>query len=630
MTRTHARTRAPAHAILRLRNRRGADRTARVVSPLPPAGGTRSGLRTAARLLAELAGFALLLFAARFLARAHLVPLIDQECHIGAIAVDVLAHGIRFPLLAYAPNEYDNGSFFSGLASALSFAVFGRNVLALKLVTHLVSAAGAVAALALLRRGLDELGVTWRGARRAAIAALVLGFALAPRVVTLASLYAVGNHAEGAAIGAILLALFAARRPPDSAPRTAAFWALVGVALYLNKGAFAVVPALAAVELWLARHAWRRLAAAAAGLLLGALPELVVITQRHGLGWQAMAAKAERHAGGFPNAFLHSLSSLADHRPELLAAWAIAVACGVGWLWDSMRRGDWRDGRSGPAAPPVALAVLVGAVLTQLAALAVMAQGELDTYAVYAYPALVVLSALVIGRAVATVAARRPVRHAYAVAAAALLLLVVVLRPDALSAGPPSVAELWRDQRGAACAWRFAEGFGREHAHGLAAPGQTRTQHAIARCRALSEPDLALDCVGGIARELHWRGIGRVAGAPPAELSAAERRAYAYAYGTHRFGDARACADFTDPALTAECAAAVRLECLAFADVTARFATGRGIGRPRCEIAVPPMDTYWASMRRALLARPAGAGPAPDGGRTGTDLSACAVFAACY
>ncbi|MFN8644254.1 MAG: hypothetical protein U0802_22320 [Candidatus Binatia bacterium] len=93
----------------------------------------------------RLAGFAALFFLTRFVARGYLAPQMDQECHIGGIAVDVLTHGVRFPLLAYAPNEYDNGSFFSGLLAALSFTVLGRRLLALKLVTHLISAAGAVA-----------------------------------------------------------------------------------------------------------------------------------------------------------------------------------------------------------------------------------------------------------------------------------------------------------------------------------------------------------------------------------------------------------------------------------------------------------------------------------------------------
>ena len=187
----------------------------------------------------------------------------------------------------------------------------------------------------------------------------------------------------------------------------------------------------------------------------------------------------------------------------------------------------------------------------------------------------------------------------------------------------------WRNRAGAACSWRLAEGFGREQALGLA-PGQTREQHAIARCRSLL-PDQVLDCIGGIARELHWRGIGRVHGKPPAELDATERRAYAYAYGTHRFGATDACSDFIDPALAGECVAAVRLECLVFGDMTTRFRTGRGVGRPRCAIPEPPMPGYWAEMRADLLMRKPGPGPA-SGELTGTsDLSACApLFRACY
>jgi len=206
-------------------------------------------IRSVARVSAELAGLAILLFVTRFVMRSHLIPLMDQECHIGGIAVDVLAHGVRFPLLAYAPNEYDNGSFFSGLLAAASFALLGRSVLALKLVTHLISAAGAVGALWLLRGCLDELGVTSRRTRWAATAALVIGIAFAPRVVTLCSMYAVGNHAEGSAIDVILLALFSRLVRTRSAARTVAFWALVGFALYLNKGTLLVIPVLGLAEI---------------------------------------------------------------------------------------------------------------------------------------------------------------------------------------------------------------------------------------------------------------------------------------------------------------------------------------------------------------------------------------------
>src|SRR4051794_7532526 len=82
--------------------------------------------RTLVVLLGELIAFAALLFVTRYLARGHLAVQMDQECHIGGIAAEVLGHGVRFPLVAYAPNEYDNQSFYSGLLAALSFSLIGR------------------------------------------------------------------------------------------------------------------------------------------------------------------------------------------------------------------------------------------------------------------------------------------------------------------------------------------------------------------------------------------------------------------------------------------------------------------------------------------------------------------------
>src|SRR5262245_812378 len=227
--------------------------------------GRPSSARAIARLAAEFAGLAALLFFTRFVGRPHLIPLTDQECHIGGVAVDVLAHGIRFPLCVYAPNEYDNGSLFSGVLAALAFGLLGRSVLALKLTTHLITVAGALAALWLLRGCLDELGLTSRRARWTATTVLIASIALAPRVVTLPAMYAVGNHAEGSAIDTILLALFSRGWHLRSAPRTVVFWAMVGLALYLNKGTVLVIPVLGAAQLALTRGSRPGLGAAVAG-----------------------------------------------------------------------------------------------------------------------------------------------------------------------------------------------------------------------------------------------------------------------------------------------------------------------------------------------------------------------------
>ncbi len=591
-------------------------------------------IRAAARLSAELAGFAVLLFVTRFVLRGHLVPLLDQECHIGGIAIDVLAHGVRFPLLAYAPNEYDNGSFFSGLLAALSFALLGRSVLALKLVTHLIGAAGAVAALRLLRGCLDDLGITHRRARAAATAVLVIGIASAPRIVTLTSTYAVGNHAEGCAIDVVLLALFARLVRGRSAAWTAAFWALVGGALYLNKGTVLVLPVLALAEIW---RSWRTRPlrrAALGGFLLGVMPELLVILQRRGLGWSVMSSKPTVHA--FPEAFLDDLATLGEHRIELLALWAAGIVAGGAWLIARhARRGRIAAPPSlpppGSAGLPVTLAMVLAFVGLHAAALTVMAQGGVDAYSIYSYPTLVVLSALPAAWLCVRVETRWGRRHARRAAAAAAVVATLLYRPDSLAWTPAAVSASWRDADAAACSWRFAEGFGRERDSGWVPGGTTREQHAVARCRSLSDQDQVLDCVGGMARELNWRRNGRVSGAPPAGLSAAEERAYAFHWGTHRFGDVGPCSDFEHPELTADCVAAARLECLVYTDMLARLAFARGLSRPHCPLREPPMNGYWAAMRRALLARPAGEEMDLPPASAGTDLRACAsLLRACY
>jgi hypothetical protein len=595
-------------------------------------GGESSSMRIAARLLAEFAGFAVVLFLTRFVARAHLIPQLDQECHIGGIAVDVLAHGVRFPLLVYAPNEYDNGSFFSGLLAAVSFTLLGRNVLALKLVTHVISAVAAVATLCLLRRCLAEVGLTSRRARWAATTALVIAIAVAPRVVTFSSMYAVGNHAEGSAIDTLLLALFSCRVRTRSTARTAAFWALVGFALYLNKGTVLVIPVLGAAEIALAWRSLADLAAAFGGFILGSLPETLVIAQRHGMGWVTMAGKAERNSQAFPRAFFDSIIALAEYRIELLAAWALGLAAGIAWLVRSWRRGRLSTAPTlSPGVPPVTLALVVSVTWLHLAALTVMAQGGLGSYVIYGYPTLVVLYSLLVASICAQAATRWGDNASAWVAAAAIAVTLVLYRPDAETWGFGRVAALWQNRAGAACSWRFAEGFEREHLYGLAPPGQTREQHAIARCRSLTDQDQILDCIGGIARELNWRQNGRIEGEPPAGLSAVERRAYAYYYGTHRDGNMAPCSDFTSPDLAADCAAAVQLECLVFGDAIAHLVSPQGLSRPRCTVPEPPMNGYWAAMRFDLLAKTAGTVPYFAHVSQHIDLTGCKpVLDACY
>jgi hypothetical protein len=595
-----------------------------------------------ARLLAELAGFIVLLFVTRFVARGHLVLRMDQECHIGGIALDVLAHGIRFPLTVYAPNEYDNGSFFSGLLTAASFLLLGRNVLALKLVTHVISAAGAVATLSLLRGCLRELKLTDRRTRWVATAVLVIAIASAPRVVTIFNTYAVGNHAEGSAIDTLLLAFFALRWHMRSPPRTAAFWAVVGFALYLNKGTLLVIPVLAVLEAALSWHSPGRLVAACVGFVLGAVAEMKTVLVQFGagwgyMGWTTILAKEQRNVRGFPHAFLSSIWFLSEYRWVLLATWILALGVAIALLVRVCLRvrEAHAAGQSNrvPAdvALPVALALTVGVSCFHLIALAAMAKDGLDAYVIYGYPTLVVAFSLLVALIHRLIAARSSRATGNWAGLALVAATLVLYRADAVTWRSGHVSALWHNQAGATCWWRFAEGFEREVEYGLSS-GRTREEHAVDRCRSLSEEAQVLDCIGGIARELQWRQPdGRVRGEPPAGLSSAEELAYAYLYGTHRKGDAAACGDFADPSLVTACSAAVELECLHYADTYTRIAKAQGLAPPRCTIPEPPMDGFWAVRRLDLMNATAGTVPHLEYARGDDDLSACEpVFRRCY
>lgn len=613
------------------------------MAALHTADGTTSATRTAARVFAELVGFAALLFVTRFVLRGHLIPRMDQECHIGGIALELLAHGIRFPLTVYAPNEYDNGSFFSGILAAASFLVWGRNVLALKLVTHFISAAGAVATLSLLRGCLRELQLTSRRTRWVATAALVIAIASAPRVVTIFSTYAVGNHAEGAAINTLLLALFACCRPERSAMRTAGLWALVGFALYLNKGTLLVIPVLAVIETMLSWRSPARLLAACGGLLLGAFPEARTVVMQFAAGggdtgWATMLAKEQRNSQLFPHAFLNTIWFLSEYRFELLAAWILSLAVGIALLVRSCASsraqrlpGSAAAARS-PRTLPVSLAAVVGVSCTHLVALTVMAKHGLDAYVIYGYPTIVVLFCVLLGLTHRRVVVRWGEGAGNWVGGAMIAATFVLYRPDAAAWAPEQVAALWRNQAGAACSWRFAEGFEREFEYHLVPAGQTREQHAIERCRSLSAEGQVLDCIGGIARELHWRHAdGRVEGGPPAGLSPTEEQAYAFLYGTHRKGKTAPCSDFSNPRLVAVCTAAVELECLHYADIYTRIVTARGLGPPRCDIPEPPMGGFWTTRRQDLLNSTTGSGPHLERAWGDDDLASCGpVFRRCY
>ena len=145
--------------------------------------------------------------------------------------------------------------------------------------------------------------------------------------------------------------------------------------------------------------------------------------------------------------------------------------------------------------------MVLGFTWLHLAALTVMAQGGPDAYAIYGYPTLVVLYALLVGWTCARVEAHWGERGAVLAAVAATALSVLLYRPDALAWRPATVSRaVAQYRRQPRARGGLPKGFEREHQYGLAPAGTTREQHAIERCRSLSDQDQVLDCIGGASR----------------------------------------------------------------------------------------------------------------------------------
>lgn len=592
--------------------------------------------RPAALIVGLTSCFVIVLFVARYVARGHLALCVDEEC-VGGVAVEVLAHGVRYPLAVYAENNYDNGFFVSGLITAALFSIFGRRVLAFKLEPLVVSAAAAVATLALVMWCLRELQIEDRRAKRAALAAALLGIVIAPRVATAFSMIGagLGTHPEGAAVETIMLALFAWRLHRRSVAETAAFWIAAGVAFWINRGMIFVLPVLAAMQVVASR---RRLADAAGmlgGFAIGVAPDWIALSAGRRSGWDDLMWKVEERRRMMPRPFVEMMMFFADGRIELLGCWAVALALATVLCvrcWRSARS-ERAAGSGGAAAAnrPIIFTLLVGVTWYAAAVLLVVAQGGIDPYAMHLLGPITVLVAVVVGWFCTRAAVRWGERSGAVAAGVAMVAILFAYWPETLSWEVQPVAALWRDEVGAVCSYRFGEGFmrrqeeywdGRWTAEGV--------QHAIAGCRSLSERSQVLDCIGGVTYVwLRVRELESVGMLPPG-LDDDEARAFAYYFGIRNNAE---CDAFADPPLQDACKAAARLSCLVQADKIMRIVSGRYLGRPHCDIAAPPMQAFWAARREELLARPvvaqAGLEMFTDE-KSPTDMTCRTVYRDCY
>ncbi len=545
----------------------------------PPDGANRTRAAALGGLAALGTGLFLFLFLVRFVLFADLTFVSPEECHTGAIASELLAHGFRFPLAAYTPVPYENGIVIEGILAVPLFALLGQNVLALKLLPHLVSVGLALAGVALQRHVLDELGVVDRRSRAVAAAAFVLALALSPAAFTFKSVEAVGDHLEATALAVLLLLLLARRIERPRTGRFVALWALAGLFAFWQKGALLAAGAAGVYELLSAyrrrgRAPLRRLVGAATIFATAYLPSLWVHEAR---GFQDARLIADKLDFGRLGAGRLDLDAalpwlVVDKNPALLAAavWALA--------WYVVRAARARG------SSPLLLCLAAYASMHALA----MCVTSSDSYYLYGFPVLVIPMTAGVARLVErALKDPRLARRTVLVPALALLVVAAVMQPR-VRPRPGRPAELLRDVDHAACFWRFGKAF-------LVTTGNIRT--AADWCRRLGG-DRAHECLSGMAME----GVGPAIDA----RSPAERRAVAFGTGRmrqHEHPGSASCADFAgDERVT--CDAGDALECLVYADMVSAIARRPRMSRPACVPPFPPPGRYFRAFAEAEAAAP--------------------------
>ncbi len=193
-------------------------------------------------------------------------PLYDrEELYAGACAQAIL-RGAGLPWSSYRFMPYGSGSLVLSVAAVPWVAVAGTSYLAWKILPLLLSVAGGLVWVALVRR--------WWGTTAAAWMALLYLFA--PPVLVRTLLIAKGDHAEAAVlVGCVLLV---ACRAVDSDGRRRLFGAglaglLAGVSIFITYSAAPILAGVALVWGLSVRLRPARLwIAAGAGLLLGLVP----------------------------------------------------------------------------------------------------------------------------------------------------------------------------------------------------------------------------------------------------------------------------------------------------------------------------------------------------------------------
>jgi len=316
-------------------------------------------------------------------------PLYDREELYTNTAAQAMRMDLGLPAEIYRFMPYGSGSLLIACVAMPVQGLLGSGYLAFKLIPLLITVAGPLFWLLVVRR--------WLGRRAAALFGLL--YILAPTLLVRTALIAKGDHAEAMALlGAVgWLGTRAVQAGGERARRlwAAATGALAGLALYVTYSAAPVLAAGAAAVLIRARGRPRRAwLAFGAGLAAGLLPWFIHLGATGGrslliYGRAPGSAVDLAEAGGrlvrlagsglmagydMPSAILPALAGL---------VWLLAVAGGA---W-TLLRGGGRAGRSSEhRAGGAFAAAILAAAGAHIAAFCLLAPDGSSRYIVPAYP----------------------------------------------------------------------------------------------------------------------------------------------------------------------------------------------------------------------------------------------------
>jgi len=458
----------------------------------------------------------ILLFFARFYFHPYYLKANREQCHTGAIASDILEHGLRFSPFEYMPERYENGIFLEGLAAVPFFALFGRNVFALKFLGFITGALTMCVCLWLIRMvSEDKESAPGFNPLRATIYYFLLT-AFGPPMFIYMSVSALGDHNEGALAVSMIFALYAWRHRSRSWISNFLLWCFCGFAVFWEKGS---VSAVALVAIWTAAISLHRktsdsrnFVSGAVAFLIGFSPAIIASVARHGADIADVTAKfrLSQHSSidlsGIASDYLRSVFTGFGENPVLLAVAAICIAAELVWFMSLFRRKN--SFNSIFSTRSMILFFILGFGAIQI----LLTHRDITDHFQYWLVLIFYLIASWVSRGVDKVESDN--RPFVRTAGSSALFIAVVLSTNwsAVNSDTRALPEIKRDVARAACYWRFGRAFYID---------TDNPDRAVEKCRSFGG-DKTLQCISGIST---WRDTR------PENLDRREAAAFAFGVG---------------------------------------------------------------------------------------------------